>query len=401
MAVKISSMQTILILKFLCQSLEVDGKQASRAVAFNANGDNIDMTMIDVLQGTSNRHSALSRGTSLHAIAASDASMPRTVSEIDEASACSGGRDREYTILTQQSQLPEAYLIGMRRNRIAYAKKHGYEYCEFDKLMGQWQSARQRTGVANETREARMWSKVAAVASLLRSGRKAVFWIDADALFMNHNISIEDIASKYRDGHDAIFTRDAELDATHGLDERADVRESTINTGVFIIYNTKWSQGFVKEWAEVQQNKDYLSTMHWNASMHGFMDYDQGGLLFWRHQHLEDFARHVSVIPGKIMNSAWRTWLRSNFRYQPGDFVIHTAGSKHKYERMLQILLRNSSCALTGLPEAPCNGTAPTGGFHVRGLIPEGTALDDENMNSLLSDDEGPRYMRHDRRASQ
>ena len=91
------------------------------------------------------------------------------------------------TILTVAAGMPSSYSSCLRTNRRWYAQKHGLEYCEYD-------AAPTRLPVNF------CWHKLIAVQKLLRNSeprREAIFWMDADALFMDMQKSAVDILSEH------------------------------------------------------------------------------------------------------------------------------------------------------------------------------------------------------------
>ncbi len=86
----------------------------------------------------------------------------------DDRLRCHGPR-KTLCIATITSDLPKAYLAALRANRLAYAHRHRYAYCETSHVS----SSRQPS-----------WSKVLMIAAL-RSKCKNILWMDADSVFTN------------------------------------------------------------------------------------------------------------------------------------------------------------------------------------------------------------------------
>jgi hypothetical protein len=83
------------------------------------------------------------------------------------------------TLLTMSTGLSQAAKC-IRENRIQYARQHGLESCEFGPTEPPIAKADLNFN----------WQKIVAVQHLLRSKRRAVFWIDGDALLLNYSVSV-------------------------------------------------------------------------------------------------------------------------------------------------------------------------------------------------------------------
>jgi hypothetical protein len=125
-------------------------------------------------------------------------------------------------------EMVQDYLELLRSNRLTYAGRHNYCYCE--------------VGTSLDFDRHPHWTKVKAT-SLLLSFADTVMHIDADALIVNHSISIESIMESTTlnvAGKDVIYTTDftkqeGELDV-----------KSPISSVAFIMRNTPWSKvGFL------------------------------------------------------------------------------------------------------------------------------------------------------------
>merc|ERR1719210_964969 len=111
------------------------------------------------------------------------------------------------------------------------------------------------------------WSKVTTIRVLLKIGRPAVAWIDADALIMNFHKTFrfavpdfytnESVNVVISDGHNGT---------------------QAINTGVMLVKNAPWSKGFLKSVWE-----DYKLADPW----------DPNAILGYRDSHVGDFITHV------------------------------------------------------------------------------------------------------------
>ncbi|GBG16349.1 Xyloglucan 6-xylosyltransferase 1, partial [Hondaea fermentalgiana] len=116
-------------------------------------------------------------------------------------------------LLTFASNLSPELRTSSLSNKKAYASHHGY-----DLLIGDAEIDPSRPAP---------WSKLTILQKHLPDYDYMV-WSDADAIFMNMSIAIEDL-----------------LDGSHELFFAEDV--ASINSGVFIIHNSEWSLWWLKE----------------------------------------------------------------------------------------------------------------------------------------------------------
>lgn len=114
--------------------------------------------------------------------------------------------------------------VEAQENHREYAQKHGLNYfsavCQ-DKF---------EYGPFAHTNRHPVWGKFALLQKLFDAGVKDVFWMDADAVFMNQNINLKDIRSQYAE--DFLFTGDG---------------SAALNAGVFFLKNSEWSSEFLKK----------------------------------------------------------------------------------------------------------------------------------------------------------
>lgn len=118
-----------------------------------------------------------------------------------------------------------------------YAKKHGFDV----KLKNKMSSKRPAP-----------WNKILVIQKLLNDRKKYdfIFWIDADALFVNFG---ENIKKEIQPGKDFYLVK-------HDTEEG-----DAPNTGVILIRNTKWSRNFLKD---VWSKKEYTYSIGWeNAAV--------------------------------------------------------------------------------------------------------------------------------------
>lgn len=214
----------------------------------------------------------------------------------------------EITILSVAVDLPQAYVVQMRLNRLRYITKHKYRYCEVSTNLDYFRPI--------------AWTKVRAMLLVL-SFSSTVVHMDADALVANMSLTFESIISlpQYNaTGKDVIYT----MDFKPGREAEPSIT-ALINTGVYIMHSTPWSKDFL----EVQY-RFYRSSIH-----HKF--WDQDAVMLYRIKNSRDFAQHVALIPYRYMNIPCSHKYND---YQMGDFIVHYAGGHdpRKYEKLVQLL---------------------------------------------------------------
>ncbi|CAM6096397.1 unnamed protein product [Calypogeia fissa] len=201
------------------------------------------------------------------------------------------------TILSVAIGLPQDYLELLRSNRLAYAGTHNYRYCEVQTTL-------------DFNRQAH-WTKVKAT-SLLLSFADTVMHIDADALIVNHSVTIQSImeSSTFNlSGKDVIYTSDFKQRQDGGVDAK-----SHISSAVYIMRSTAWSKALL----EAEHKFDRDSSL--------FNRYEEiDALNLYRMKHAEEYAQHVGIVPFKYMNSP----CSENYNYyEPGDFIAHFTEGK-------------------------------------------------------------------------
>lgn len=201
------------------------------------------------------------------------------------------------TILSVAIGLPQDYLELLRSNRLAYAGTHNYRYCEVQTVL--------------DFNRHPHWTKVKATALLL-SFADTVMHIDADALIVNHSVTIESImesATQNLSGKHVIYSSDFKQKQDGGVDAK-----SYISSAVYIMRSTAWSKALLEA-----EHKYYRESSLFN-------EYEEiDALNLYRMKHSEEYARHVGIVPFRYMNSP----CSENFNYyQPGDFIAHFTEGK-------------------------------------------------------------------------
>ena len=195
-------------------------------------------------------------------------------------------------------------------NKKAYCEKHDYNFVLFSESL-------------DEDRPA-PWSKIKAMEEVLDSSSDWAVWIDADAFIMNDEIKLNSII-------------DDEFDLIIAVDG------FTINSGVFLLKNTKNSKDFLKEVYE----KDWAVNHPW---------WEQAAITEYIN---EPNSLKVKMIGQKEMNAypptdkedtSGKQWTRTRNElffynqeradkgiYEEGDFILHFAGFNSQEEKMKSI----------------------------------------------------------------
>eukprot|EP00850_Spirogloea_muscicola_P011032 SM000067S20309 [mRNA] locus=s67:274762:277632:- [translate_table: standard] len=225
------------------------------------------------------------------------------------SSLCYGHGGRNLTVVTLAVDLPQNYMVQLRRNRLQYVRKHEYRYCEVSTSLDFFRP--------------NAWSKIKAVLLVL-SFSETVVSMDADALFVNKSVTFEQILDlpEYNiSNKDIVYT----ADFGRTWDKEPDGR-SPINPGVYIVRSTHWA-------------KSYLESLYRLKKAPADSFHEAKAVDLYRSKHRSAFAEHVGIIPHRYMNSPWSHDVK---HYRPGDFIVHYATTKHssgKYERLASTFL--------------------------------------------------------------
>mmetsp|Transcript_8407 Transcript_8407/g.22698 ORF Transcript_8407/g.22698 Transcript_8407/m.22698 type:complete len:498 (+) Transcript_8407:82-1575(+) len=198
------------------------------------------------------------------------------------------------TIVTVVEGWPAHLAAAMRRNKVAYAARHGYGYCEFRKL--------------DLGRRKVTWSKFPAMKQALAYSKWA-FWIDADALFRDTETQLlpllERLAAR-SDGakYDAVYSAEV---APRGPWDNASA-SSDINAGTFGLRATPWIEMLLQDLYDYGRH---------NAPG-GPSKSDQPAVNRYRIERRASFMSHAVVVPNGHFNS-----LGQNGQ---SDFISHYAG---------------------------------------------------------------------------
>lgn len=170
------------------------------------------------------------------------------------------------------------------QNKIQYCEKHGYDFIYAEESL-------------DPTRPI-PWSKIPLILNAMENEEyKWIFWTDADALFMNMAVQLEDLTDE---NYNFIITKDL----------------NGINTGHFLIKNCQWSREFLEA---VYAHTECLHHWYW----------EQQGIIEELNQNPK-WLSSIKFIPQRLMNSYSSEIIGNSliWTYHPGDFIIHFAGTR-------------------------------------------------------------------------
>ena len=193
---------------------------------------------------------------------------------------------KKIAIVTQNTRnLIRDYYKNTRINHIMYSNKYNYTYYVFYENLAETVNQGESPKIC--------WSKVKSVLNVIEN-HDYVMWIDADAIFTNHNIKIEDRINQYPD-KDYYLTKDPK---TH-----------FINSGVMIWKNSENSLNMLNKWWNM--NHTSYGKGGDQAPLGDFLKKNTEYNKFWHHFN----EREMNCYPTN---------------YNPYDYIIHYMGSKSK-----------------------------------------------------------------------
>eukprot|EP00246_Nothoceros_aenigmaticus_P006253 TRINITY_DN19050_c0_g1_i1.p1 TRINITY_DN19050_c0_g1~~TRINITY_DN19050_c0_g1_i1.p1 ORF type:complete len:238 (+),score=24.03 TRINITY_DN19050_c0_g1_i1:3-716(+) len=212
------------------------------------------------------------------------------------------------TILSITPGLPQAFLEQLRKNRLWYAYRHGYRYCEVSTVLDLFSPV--------------PWTKISAV-MLVLSFADVVVHMHPDALIRNDSITVESIISMPEFN---VSSKDVIYSTSFGPSRVMEPSmKDAIDTGVFIVRSSSWSKTFLEVLCKFF--RPYL--FHTVSA--------DDALEVYRSKHFQEFSDHVAIIPFWYLNSPCGDQYNS---YRPGDFVARYLGeeSPEKYQRLTSML---------------------------------------------------------------
>jgi hypothetical protein len=201
-------------------------------------------------------------------------------------------------------------------NKKNYAKRHGYKFIEFTKLNQlDLSKTTVEQGFFSKFFVAICWAKIAILRKALIENPEVewFFWIDADAIFMNYHIKLENLVSEK-----AFFIVGRDCNG--------------INLGTCFVRNCQRSHDFLED---VWNRGPQVSQTWWTELEQGQVDF------FSQH---EKYFDGFWTVPNKKFNSYFHNCHEDTGSvlpcsiYEPGDFVIHLPGQKNRLETIKKCL---------------------------------------------------------------
>lgn len=170
------------------------------------------------------------------------------------------------------------------------------------------------------------WYKVKLLKDLLDKSDEYdwILFLDADAIFSNENVKIEDFIDEQ---YNLILADDM---AFHSI----------VNTGVILVKNSEWSKKFLNDWWNSKDSingKDALEILNWNGGGHALDNNSVFKSALWHEQTCisilyktnEDVAKNIKVVNKEDLNSPI---------YRPDGFIFHAFGYGHSQLRDIDLI---------------------------------------------------------------
>lgn len=191
----------------------------------------------------------------------------------------------EYTCLT---------VLGKRD----YCERHGYTFYNYKTIEEKWSPE---------------WSKVIYCLKHLKE-HDWIFWSDADAMITNYNIKLESIIDN---NFDVIVSNDI----------------GGMNTGSFLIKNSRWSYDFLKKLYSLREEYENGNRSFRSNQPNQFTDQDAMVNLF--NENWNNTKQHFKFIEKRIFNSYAMTRCDD---WQYGDFILHMPGTFDRASKFKQFI---------------------------------------------------------------
>lgn len=213
-----------------------------------------------------------------------------------------------------------------KTNHLSYTTRHGYDYVGIFAEEG-----------SNEYQSSK-WLKFDAMLDAVKKYDVAL-WIDADAVFMNQDQTLENLMEVHMKDKDLLIQRDMSWDQGKVA--------FMLNTGVFAVKRSEWSIGFL----QAIKDKGALP----EKDSHGLQDQPrlcqeliERGEMDATPKQQQETHTHTSIVPWRVMNSFHKDgWLPDGAGYEPGDFIAHCISQfkavKEKKEKIEELLGSNQN----------------------------------------------------------
>lgn len=193
---------------------------------------------------------------------------------------------QKIAVVTQNTpNLIESYFRNTRDNHIMYCRKHNYAYYAFYENLAEDVKYGESPKIC--------WSKVKACLNVIKN-HDYIMWVDADTIFANQSIRIQDVIDKHPDRH--FYLTD-------------DPKSPFINSGVMLWKNSDVAVEVLKKW--------------WGQT---HTSYGKGG----DQKQLGNMLRGNPTYAGRWHHCSEREMNCYPTNYRPYDYIIHYMGIKSK-----------------------------------------------------------------------
>jgi len=264
-----------------------------------------------------------------------------------------GGQEannKPIAIVTHSTEDVDYYDLA-KPNHLDYALSHGYRYIPHTGLpagrMFEDPGAKKpvwRLGL--------YWQKIEVVRQALQAGHPWVLWVDADVLFTNKHISLEQLIERHGKNKDFIIATDHWL---HQADR--------VNAGVFLVKNSALGRKIMDDVAALFPLYKKKSTPEQRAIqdvVFGYARVTDAGKLHVEPRAGRDYddariLRSVAIVPQRVLNAFYeaRGIAPESSVWQPCDFAAHACAHPGNKKAKMEKLLSRLGSAGTVCDSAP------------------------------------------------
>jgi hypothetical protein len=249
----------------------------------------------------------------------------------------------------------DAYTAALH-NQAAYARCHDYDFLNYNATMGN----------INDNKVHPFMQKAFALQSILSNtdnvGYDHILWIDRDAIFMNHDITIskrlqammddDTTDDGFDEDEDQHNNHNNDLSSTHKSYDLFVAVESWawLNSGVLLFRNTHFSRQLVDDWIHIYQSRathyqDRQSKIHIGGQSKTFAD------LFPLKWHCEDQGALIALLAGYDESKKWNTDRFDGLGIN-GPTVRHLYSLIQNTERRSRLWPNNGSIPIHGIKKS-------------------------------------------------
>ncbi len=154
------------------------------------------------------------------------------------------------------------------------------------------------------------WSRVYLTRKYLRC-YEWVMCVDIDTLIMNHTIKLENIINN---DYDVLVAANKEKEL------------NSINTGVILYKNSKWTHDFLNE---MYEDKEFEQNGYWEQDT-----------LIKLLKNKPEYFKHINLVRKKLFNSFYHHWFTED-NFKNGDFIVHFPGTSNEFRYKTMEYMKN------------------------------------------------------------